>query len=813
MKKSIKFSLVILLLAIPIIYLTSCEKDPVPPKLTTSSISAITQTTASSGGNITADGGAMVTARGVCWGTSMEPDINDNKTSDGSGSGIFSSELTELVPGTTYYVRAYASNKAGTSYGAQLSFTSGEVVLPAVTTSEAGSITLTTAVSGGEVTDDGGGEITARGICWATSTNPTTDNNITSDGTGTGSFTSDLSALEPETEYFVRAYATNSAGTVYGNEITFTTSSIQIATLTTDEASAITMTSATSGGNITDNGGAEVTARGICWAITSGPTTDNNITSDGSGSGSFTSEITGLEPGTEYYVRAYATNSAGTAYGNEITFTSNPVELATLTTDAASAITQTSANSGGNITDNGGGNITARGICWAITSGPTTADNTTSDGAGTGSFTSELAGLEPGTEYYVRAYATNSAGTAYGNEITFTTNPVELAALTTDEASAITMTSATSGGNITDNGGGDITARGICWATTTGPTTADNITGDGTGTGSFTSELAGLEAGTEYYVRAYATNSAGTAYGNEVTFTTLQLATLTTDEASSITTTSAISGGNITDAGSGLISAKGICWSTSTAPTTDDSITEDGTGTGVFTSTIEGLNTGTTYYARAYAVNDAGTAYGNEITFTTLPLTDADGNEYKTVIIGTQTWMAENLKTTSYNDGTAIPLVTDGTEWGALTTPAYCFYNNDEATYGDTYGALYNFYAASNADLCPDGWHVPNASEWATLTTYLGGDSIAGGELKETGLSHWLSPNTGATNESGFTALPGGLRSWNGDFKFITEYGNWGSSIEENFLWVSRRIGFSRASIPRLDRYKENGYSIRCIKD
>jgi len=813
MKKILKSSLVVLLLAIPIIYLTSCEKDPVPPKLTTSSISAITQTTASSGGNITADGGAMVTARGVCWGTSMEPDINDNKTSDGSGSGIFSSELTELVPGTTYYVRSYASNKAGTSYGAQLSFTSGEVVLPAVTTSEAGSITLTTAVSGGEVTDNGGGEITARGICWNTASNPTTDNNITSDGTGTGSFTSDLSGLDPETDYFVRAYATNSAGTAYGNEITFTTNSIQVATLTTDEASAITMTSATSGGNITDNGGAEVTARGICWATTSGPTTGDNITNDGTGTGSFTSDISGLEPGTEYYVRAYATNSAGTAYGNEIIFTTSPVELPALTTDAASAITQTSATSGGNITDNGGAEVTARGICWATTSGPTTAGNTTSDGAGTGSFTSDISGLVPGTEYYVRAYATNSAGTAYGNEITFTTNPVELAALTTDEANTITLTSATSGGNITDNGGGDITARGICWATTTVPTTADNITSNGTGTGGFTSDLSGLEPGTEYFVRAYATNSAGTAYGNEISFTTLQLATLTTEAAGSTTTTSAVSGGNITDAGSGLITERGVCWSLSASPTTDDSKTADGTGTGVFSSTIEGLNTGTTYYVRAYAVNDAGTAYGDEVTFTTLPFTDVDGNEYKTVIIGTQLWMAENLKTTSYNDGSSIPLVTDGTEWANLTTPAYCFYENDEATYGDIYGALYNYYTASNADLCPDGWHVPDASEWATLTTYLGGDSLAGGELKETGLSHWLSPNTGATNESGFTALPGGLRSWNGDFGYITEYGNWGSSTQENLLWVSRRIGFNRASIPRLDRYKENGYSIRCIKD
>ena len=142
-------------------------------------------------------------------------------------------------------------------------------------------------------------------------------------------------------------------------------------------------------------------------------------------------------------------------------------------------------------------------------------------------------------------------------------------------------------------------------------------------------------------------------------------------------------------------------------------------------------------------------------------VTDINGNVYKTVTIGTQTWMAENLKSTKYNNGIPILLVTDNTEWASLQSGAYCWYNNDDENRNE-YGALYNWYAATN-NLCPTGWHVPNASDWITLISFLG-DSIAGGKLKEIGTLHWYSPNTGATNETGFTAKPGGERNENGSF-------------------------------------------------
>jgi hypothetical protein len=295
------------------------------PVLSTTTASSITSTTATSGGIVSSNGGAVVTARGVCWSTNSNPTIIDNKSSDGTGSGTFSSFLIGLTANTTYYVRAYATNSIGTAYGNQISFRTA-VNSPTIITTAATSITSTTANSGGNITSDGGGAISQRGVCWGTTSNPTTANNKTSNGSGTGIFTSSLTSLSAGVTYFVRAYAINNSGTYYGNELTFRTS-VTIPSVTTTIASSVTANSATCGGNVTSNGGATVTARGVCWSTNTNPTTANNKSSDGTGSGTFSSSITGLSANKTYYVRAYATNSAGTAYGNQITFVSNNLNL------------------------------------------------------------------------------------------------------------------------------------------------------------------------------------------------------------------------------------------------------------------------------------------------------------------------------------------------------------------------------------------------------------------------------------------------------------------------------------------------------
>jgi uncharacterized protein (TIGR02145 family) len=180
--------------------------------------------------------------------------------------------------------------------------------------------------------------------------------------------------------------------------------------------------------------------------------------------------------------------------------------------------------------------------------------------------------------------------------------------------------------------------------------------------------------------------------------------------------------------------------------------------------------------------------------------------------------MAENLKTTKYNDGKAIPLVTDNVAWTnrdsiALTTPAYYWYDNDSTT-KKTYGALYNGYAVKTDQLCPTGWHVPDDAEWSDLTTYLGGEDVAGGKLKETGTDHWQSPNKGATNESGFTALPGGYRTMNGKFNYINGGSGWWSSTKYNSIYAwSRGMHSDTDHVSRGANELPNSLYARCLKD
>jgi len=307
--------------------------------------------------------------------------------------------------------------------GTILHYTESTVTTPTVATTAVTAITDTTASSGGNVTSDGGAAVTARGVCWSTSVNPTTSNSKTTDGTGTGSFLSAITGLSPKTPYHVRAYATNSVGTAYGSDVSFTTLDASLMpTVTTTAVSSISYDSASSGGNVTGDGGAAVTVRGVCWSTSANPTTSNNKTTDGTGTGSFLSAITGLSPKTPYHVRAYATNSVGTAYGSDVAFTTLDASLIpTVTTTAVSSISYNSASSGGNVTSDGGSPVTQRGVCWSTSVNPNTSNNKTTNGTGTGSFLGAITGLSLKTPYHVRAYATNSVGTAYGSDVAFTT--------------------------------------------------------------------------------------------------------------------------------------------------------------------------------------------------------------------------------------------------------------------------------------------------------------------------------------------------------------------------------------------------------
>jgi len=299
-----------------------------------------------------------------------------------------------------------------------------------------------------------------------------------------------------------------------------------------------------------------------------------------------------------------------------------------------------------------------------------------------------------------------------------------------------------------------------------------------------------------------------------------QLPTLSTSTVISITNTTAKSGGNITNAGSSSITQKGVCWSTGHNPTTANSKTTDGTGTGTFISNLTGLLSNTTYYIRAYATNIYGTTYGNELSFTTttggLPncgtVTDIDGNVYRTVTIGTQCWMLENLKTTRYNDGTTILTNLAGTDWQNNYTGACAYYNMDTANLR-LFGRVYNWYAVSTGKLAPAGWHVPTLAEWTTLANFLGGVSVAGGKMRSVDAS-WYS-TAGADNSSGFTALGAGHRLTYGTaysdltiraFFWAIDAANAGNG---NFGYVS----YNNTILNLGATDKHFGMSIRCIKN
>ena len=357
-------------------------------------------------------------------------------------------------------------------------------------------------------------------------------------------------------------------------------------------------------------------------------------------------------------------------------------------------------------------------------------------------------------------------------------------------------------------------------------------------------------ANTIYHVRAYATNKTGTAYGNDVSFTTaavnsLTVPTLTTTSISSITQNSAAGGGNITGDGGSTVTARGICWNTSHNPTITNSKTSNGLGTGSYTSALISLTANTTYYVRAYATNANGTAYGNEISFMTAAssagniMTDADGNTYNAVTIGTQVWITENLKTTKYNDGTAIANITDDAAWQNDTNGAYSWYNNDAPTFKNVYGALYNWYAVNTGKVCPVNWHVPTESDWATLENYLIASgynydgttdgnratnnkiakSLAGTVTWETDALAGTPGNTDYSakrDASGYDGLAGGYRNYSGVFVFEGRDGCWWTSSEivpgATTVW-SRWINASYVNVISGHYDKFYGFSVRCVKD
>lgn len=385
--------------------------------------------------------------------------------------------------------------------------------------------------------------------------------------------------------------------------------------------------------------------------------------------------------------------------------------------------------------------------------------------------------------------------------------------LDTKTPTTITSNSAVVGGFISSDGGATITERGVCYSEVNQyPSVTDFVITAGAGTGNYQCTLSSLDSETKYYARAYALNSAGTGYGNLVSFTT-EAAMIVPIAAFSATPTSGTKPLTVNFTDQSTNNPTSWHWnfgdgSTSTQQNPSHIYQDFGNYNVELTVTNNSGSDTDEKNNYIHVITSGGTG----------TVTDIDGNVYQTIVIGTQEWMAENLKVLHYRNEDEIPNVTDNSQWGDLTTGAYCWYSND-ISWEDAYGALYNWYAVvDNRELCPAGWHTPTDAEWTILTNYLGGESIACGKMKSTRTEpdahpRWDLPNTGATNESGFSGLPGGNRKY-GSFYSIGAYCDFWSSSEYNsdIAW-GLYLGYEGSYVYGANFDKVRGLSVRCLRD
>ena len=525
-----------------------------------------------------------------------------------------------------------------------------------------------------------------------------------------------------------------------------------------------------------------------------------------------------------YTMKAVALDNEGLESYDEVNFTIDAT-YSTVTTTEVTSVTYNSALAGGSVTDDGGGEITETGIYWDTTSSPETAGNQVPMGSGIGEFSGTISELPHGTQIYYKAYAVNSAGVSFGEELSFTTNTVPT--VNTKSAHSVDHASAVISGEVTSDGGESLTETGFYWSTEPMAETTGTRLPVERVDGIFSTKLEDLSLITTYYIRAFAVNAVGESLGEEVSFTTNGPTTVNTLPVESIKYKSAVVSGVVTDDGGSEVTETGFYWGTSPDPVNTGVKLSVGSGLGNFTIKLVDLIPGSAYYYRAYAVTTGGVSVGDESTFELFEVETGTLNDprddivYGTVKIGEQVWMSENLKATQYSDGTDIPLVADDVAWADNSGPAYCWYDDDPQS--EDRGALYNWYTVETRKLCPSGWIVPSDQEWMQLEIYLGMDENTanlgnfrgtneGGMLKSTTL--WLAPNEGATNEILFSALPTGRRGYQGEFFGQNEYTYfWASDAAPGAEPFRRHLSTNRGTISRTAAYKNSGFAIRCVKD
>ncbi|UCH13412.1 MAG: PKD domain-containing protein [Bacteroidales bacterium] len=597
----------------------------------------------------------------------------------------------------------------------------------------------------------------------------------------------------------------------------------KIMKVTNDSISYITSTSAKANATIVDIGQG-IQQHGHCWSTEAEPTilTNNGITENGqvNSVGVYCSFLTGLTPGTKYYVRAYAENHGNVVYGADILpFTTSSISMPGVTTGEVTHLSKSGATVTGSLTSLGQGSssVTQYGHCWSseTTTPVIEDDNKSSLGSTseTGNFESLLVGLSESTAYYVRAYATNDAGTAYGDTLRFTTYGQINAEFDANPKSGYLPLSV----QFTDRSIGDINSWSWNFGDL-GTSNAENPLHTYNDPGNYTVTLTvsdGISSDYETKVNFISVSASGTA----------PVANFSADR------TLITEGENVNFTDQSVNDPTSWSWNFGDGGTsTSQNPSHQYNNEGVYTVSLSVSNS----HGSNLETKDNYITVQSEVTET---VTDYDGNEYSIVQIGQQIWMAENLKTAHYSNGAAL---INGSGAGNISgdyTTKYYFAYNDNGGNVSTYGRLYTWAAAMNGaqssnnkpsgiqGVCPSGWHLPSDNEWKELEMFLGMSQAdadnqlwrgtdEGGKLKGTGTSYWNSPNTGATNESGFTALPSGYRYFEGTYHYMKDCGFYWSSTEsgsQNAYF--RDVCYDRADIFRDPSYKWSAFSVRCIKD
>ncbi|MBR5810660.1 MAG: hypothetical protein IKY36_04700 [Bacteroidales bacterium] len=590
------------------------------PIVNTIGSSEVTSTTAVLSGTVVADNGAEVTERGFVWmlGEGV-PTIDSYKITTSGKIGDYTATVKDLAPNQKYSFRAYAVNSVGTSYGEIMSFTTSisKASLASVTISN---IEETSATISSKVTGHGGDTVSEVGFYYSTEEAVDPEKSVKVNRVySSDSFSISISGLAINTKYYVKAYAVNSAGTVYSDVASFTTLA-STPVVNTVGSSEISSTGAVLSGTVVTDNGAAITERGFVWLKgTDAPTTSSNKVKVEGATGDFTATISGLDPNRKYSFRAYAINSKGTAYGDIMIF-NTVAGLPALSAMKVSSITTTSATFTCTVTNHGGETVSEVGFYYSkeesvdVETAQKISEVYSSD-----TFTLKAEDLEIGQNYYVKAYVKNSVGEAYSAVIAFKTTSTA-PSVSTIGYTKLSATSAELSGQVMDDNGENITERGFVWVkgTSTPTTSSSKQSVEGT-VGDYTATITDLEPNQIYSFRAYAINSKGTAYGDVMQLQiAVTLPTVTTNEVIGITNTTATSGGVIISDGGGEILAKGVVWSMRQNPTLESSnMTNEGEGTDAFTSQLSGLTPGIPYYVRAYATNVMGTTYGEEKQFTT----------------------------------------------------------------------------------------------------------------------------------------------------------------------------------------------------